>query len=80
MPNAHCAKGQIQLVIDDNKSAGRLDLKIIACTILKVLCVPKSVSRRILGVPEHEEIEGAYAALGSAAARPVESLEMQPAF
>ena len=68
-----------------------LDLKIIACTGLKVLGVPRRISRAALGVPMHEEIEAYYEAMIAEspseefAAQPVPARsadrpEMQPAF
>ena len=62
------------------KSGYWLDLKIIACTILKVLCVPREITRKVLRVPDHKEIEGAYEALASTSVRPRDAIEMQPAF
>ena len=57
-----------------------LDLKIIVCTLLKVLCVPREFSRRFLRVPGHAAIEGAYEALSIAEPSPRDAMEMQAAF
>lgn len=65
------------------------DLKITACTAFKVIGIPKSVSRKLLGVPSEDVIEAAYMALGRPPASdpdvealniPRSEAEMQPAF
>jgi lipopolysaccharide/colanic/teichoic acid biosynthesis glycosyltransferase len=58
----------------------RLDAKIVACTVLKVLGMPRAVTRKILAVPDHGVIEGAYEAMVSGHLRPADQPEMQPAF
>jgi lipopolysaccharide/colanic/teichoic acid biosynthesis glycosyltransferase len=63
------------------RRSGRwLDAKIVACTMLKVLGVPRGVNRKLLGVPDHGAIEGAYEAMVSCSPQPVEQPEMQAAF
>lgn len=57
-----------------------IDLKIILCTALKVFGVRREVSRLVTGVPEHDEIQGAYLALVEPPARPRDIRELQPAF
>jgi len=73
--------------------AGNLwvDLKIIACTALKVFGIPRAISRKLLNVPSEEVIETAYLALNTKSQPTTASqadavvvsraeVEMQPAF
>ena len=64
-----------------------LDLKIIACTALKVVGVPRSFSRKLLGVPDDSTIEQVYESMISNTPGTDDSIEvkrpeveMQPAF
>lgn len=58
------------------------DLKIIGCTLLKVVGLPNALKRNLLGVPDHDSIEGSYEDLVSRTTRdfPIEVGEMQAAF
>lgn len=68
----------------------RLDCKIIACTALKVIGVPRAVSRRFLNVPDENVIESIYLSLNNESPSsesevaainvPRGEVEMQPAF
>lgn len=79
--DVHSVRAKLSYDLYYLRNAGHwLDFKLVACTLLKVVGVPKAVSRRILGVPEHSVIEGAYEAIATTPTRPREFLEMQPAF
>jgi lipopolysaccharide/colanic/teichoic acid biosynthesis glycosyltransferase len=58
------------------------DMKIVACTGLKVFGVRRSFLRKLLGVPDDGRIQAAYEALIADPPRPIErpEIEMQPAF
>jgi len=52
-----------------------IDLKIIACTALKVISMPPSVSRRLLSVPCEQVVEAAYLDLVDSESEPPNQIE-----
>ena len=64
-----------------------IDLKIMTCTVFKVLHIPPTLSRKFMGIPDQEAVEMSYESLIAEPPHPIErsevelvEIEMQPAF